>query len=261
MTKIKINATDAQIKKLLRGQTVQLKHSQLGNGVCIDLHPENFKKIQNSMKKSTGARIALSEHEISGNGIFGRKADKWLARKGIKKAVYATGAAFKPLAHELIKSAGEMADTYVPGLGTMGANLASSYIDHPEKYQEMYKNRNDGPGIDQGALGTALGTKAAEMLTAKMAERAAKQNGGKLRGCGINPYMPASLSGGSIHYPTRYKKNKQGSGPSAGVSRPGRPPIRLQDDQSNFISSNSNAFYPLLPKSVAAFQRGGSFKL
>ena len=70
--------------------------------------------------------------------------------------------------------------------------------------------------------------------------------------------MPVSLSGGSI-YPA--KRQRQKAGASAGVSRPGRPPIRLQDDQSNFISSNSNAFYPLLPKSVASFQRGGSFKL
>ena len=36
MTKIKINATEAQIRKLLKGQTVQLKHSQLGHGMDVE---------------------------------------------------------------------------------------------------------------------------------------------------------------------------------------------------------------------------------
>ena len=239
MVKIQINASEAQIKKLLKGKTVQLKHSQLGHGVSIDVHPANFKKIFNGMKKSTGARLTLSEHELSGNGIFGKKADKFMEKHGIKKAVYAAGRELKPLAHELINTAGKAVDAYVPGLGLMGASMASNYIDHPDEKRET----------DHGALGAQMGAKAAEMLSARMA----KQAGGA-----INPYMPVSLSGGAIMYPA--KRNRQKAGASAGVGRPGRPPIRLQDDQSNFVSYNSNAFYPLLPKSVAAFQRGGSFR-
>ena len=243
MVQVKINATEGQIKKLLKGKTVQLKNSQLGHGISLDLHPENLKKLQHSIKHQKGTRIALSDHEISGNGILGKKFDRLLKKTGIKKVVYSAGEALKPLAHELIKSAGRVADTYAPGLGSMGASMASNYIDNPDKYQQMWKN-GDGPAMDQGALGNAIGTKAAELLTQKMAERTAKQNGGRIRrksnGGNINPYMPVSLSGGAIR---------------------SRPQIQLRDDQSNFITANSNAFFPLLPKTVASFQRGGSFKM
>ena len=172
---------------------------------------------------------------------------------------------------DLVNQAGTYADSYVPGLGTYASNQVNNYIDNPDKYQQMWKN-GDGPKMDQGAMGNALGTRAAEMLTQKMAERTAKQNGGfikdkyairpplpsqvkynpKQNGGSINPYMPTSLSGGGVRH-IRLTK-------SAGSARVGRPPIQLRDDQSNFIGPNSNAFYPLLPKTVASFQRGGSFK-
>lgn len=253
MVQVKINATEAQIKKLLKGQTVQLKHSQLGNGLSFDLHPENLKKILHSIKHQKGTRIALSDHEMDGNGILGKKFDRFLKKTGIKKAVYSAGEALKPLAHELIKSAGTVVDAYAPSLGSMGASMASNYIDNPDKYQQMWKN-GDSSNFDQSKLGTQIGTKAAEILTAKMAERAAKQSGGRIRrktlGGSINPYMPVSLSGGAIR-----------SGSVRVGSASGRPPIQLRDDQSNFITANSNAFFPLLPKTVASFQRGGSFKM
>ena len=247
MVTIKINASEAQIKKLLQGKTVQLKHSQLGHGVSIDVHPENFKKIQNGMKKSSGARLTLSDHELSGNGIFGKKADKFMEKHGIKKAVYAAGRELKPLAHELINTAGKAVDAYVPGLGSMGASMASNYIDHPDEKHET----------DHAALGAQMGAKAAEMLSAKMAAqsggkicRTCGQHGGRLgrfrpisqqliSGGAVNPYMPTSLSGGAIR---------------------GKPAIHLRNDQSNFITANSPAFFPIQPRTVKEFQTGGSFR-
>ena len=88
MVKIKIEATDAQIRKLMQGKTVQLKHSQLGSGKTIDLHPENAKRVLKSMKNNTGIRLSLSPHEITGEGIFGKKVDKFLEKKGLYIHVY-----------------------------------------------------------------------------------------------------------------------------------------------------------------------------
>ena len=143
---LKLNLSDAQLHKLHKGETVQIKNNQMGTGREFKLHPENAKKIVKALKNGTGVRLSVSEAEISGSGVFGKKADKWMKKKGIKKTMYDIGSAVKPLAHEAISTASAMASAY--GIPTKGAEkFAHAYIDNPEGQQaKVRKAVNNAKG-------------------------------------------------------------------------------------------------------------------
>lgn len=83
---IRINLSKAQQKKLVKGSSVRVTKSQIGNGPEVYLHPVNFKKINSS---KNGTNLSLSPGEIiytadknnvnMGSGFFD---DLW---SGIKK--------------------------------------------------------------------------------------------------------------------------------------------------------------------------------
>jgi len=97
------------------------------------------------MKAGKGAQIKLAPAEIEANkgmiggGIFGKKADNFLKKHGVKKLAYAVGSAVKPFAQKAITSLGQVADTYAPGLGTLASQTANDYLDRPEAYQKAVR--------------------------------------------------------------------------------------------------------------------------
>ena len=59
----------SKIKKLSNGHKVQFKPSDLVHFQNAQLSQENRRKVQNAIRKGTGARIQFSVDEIQGNGI------------------------------------------------------------------------------------------------------------------------------------------------------------------------------------------------
>jgi len=113
-----------------------------GEGMSIAVMPHQFDAASRAFKKNKGINMALSVPEveanaIEGEGIFGKKADKWMEKKGIKKVIYKTGAALKPLAMEAIDAAATMATAYgvPPSVVALAQNETKGYIDNPDKYQ------------------------------------------------------------------------------------------------------------------------------
>ena len=156
---IGIQASPLQIRKLIKGQKVRLKK---GTGFCLLVHPEKYHLMSRTFGKDKGIDTSLTEQELhananadmsgmTGSGIFGKQADKWMKKHGVKKAAYEMGTALKPVAHQLIDQGKAMAMAYgVPEqLIDPVAKLGKDYIDDPESLQGKKGRRElKNRGID-----------------------------------------------------------------------------------------------------------------
>lgn len=93
---VKINPTEAQLKKLLKGQSVNLKAEQLLSGRDMMLSKRLSGKINTAKKNNKGLRVFLSPQELkknfNGSGLiddlknFYNKNIKSHVRGGLKRA-------------------------------------------------------------------------------------------------------------------------------------------------------------------------------
>jgi len=141
--KISIKALSKQaLSKLRRGLPARILK---GEGMQMIVMPHQFNNIERAFMKSKGMNVTLSAPEvqantvaeIGGEGIFGKKADKFMEKKGIKKFVYKVGSAVKPLAMEAIDAAATMATAYgvPPSVVDLAKKETKGYIDKPQDYQ------------------------------------------------------------------------------------------------------------------------------
>jgi len=170
MHSVRIDASTKQLSKLRNGHKVRVKPAMEGNGVCMVVRPENYNTITRAFGRGKGVEIGLSPDEIlanqqasssmEGNGIFGKKFDRFLEKRGIKNAVYKFGDVLKggvkqgidytrgqapelgaTAMRELTKAVGkpELA-RYAEPIGFAGADYivgkmagrAKGYLDNPE---------------------------------------------------------------------------------------------------------------------------------
>lgn len=141
--KLNVKALSKQaLSKLKRGLPARV---MAGEGMQIAVMPHQFDAVSKAFRKNKGINMALSQpeveanmsNEIEGEGIFGKKADKLMKKAGIKKLVYKTGAALKPLAMEAIDAAAMAATAYgvPPSVVALAQKETKGYIDKPEEYQ------------------------------------------------------------------------------------------------------------------------------
>jgi len=128
------------ISRLRNGHAVRLMK---GDGLDVMMKPEKIVKMAKKFMLGKGIQISLDPDEIMENkgiegcGIFGKKADRFFEKKGIKKAVYAVGSVAKPFVQEGIKAAEAMAIAYgvPPTIASKIGATASQYVDDPESLQ------------------------------------------------------------------------------------------------------------------------------
>ena len=93
----------SQLAKMRNGQSFRIAR---GNGIRLVVDSDRIKDIGNKFLKDKKHTMTMTmdeiKHNMRGNGIFGRKADAWMKKAGIKSAVYAAGDALKPMAHTAI---------------------------------------------------------------------------------------------------------------------------------------------------------------
>lgn len=138
--KIGIKKLSSQaMSKLRRGLPARV---MAGEGMQIAVMPHQFDLMNRAFMKNKGLNLSLTAPEVEANavegeGIFGKKADKFMEKKGIKKFVYKTGTALKPLAMEAIDTAATMATAYgvPPSVVALAQKETKGYIDNPDKYQ------------------------------------------------------------------------------------------------------------------------------
>jgi hypothetical protein len=150
---IRIRPISDKVKSRLRnGHSVRIKpmEDMEGEGLNLIVHSHRLNNMTKCMKSGKGTQVALAPAEIeanksiTGSGIFGKKADNFLKKHGVKKLAYAVGSAVKPFAQKAISSLGAIGDTYAPGLGTLASQTANDYLDRPEAYQKMVRDEMKG---------------------------------------------------------------------------------------------------------------------
>ena len=105
--KYKLNISAAKQKKALKGGSIRLTASDIGNGQEVYLHPENYKKV---CRAKSGCNLSFSQGEmlhnamknglvraptgeLSGEGFFSdvweglKTAGKWLKDSGVGSAL------------------------------------------------------------------------------------------------------------------------------------------------------------------------------
>lgn len=135
---MKLDLSKSQISRLQKGGSVQIKPEQMGRGIDINLHPMLLKKLEKGYHAGKGTRIKLSEEEMVGSGIFGKKFDKVLKKAGVKKLAYKVGDAAKPFVKDALTTAVTGLSASFPVLApalAVANGMASDYMDEPAKYQ------------------------------------------------------------------------------------------------------------------------------
>lgn len=177
MEVIEVGVSPKQISKLRNGHKVRVKKPMSGKGVCMIVDPAKYQIISRSFLRGKGAEISLSPEEIKvnmdeapsmeGNGIFGKKFDRFVRRtlgkkakdtlykgadmlkrpiqQGIDKlAEYApelgasalSGLALASGQPELLPFAGMAGRELGKLVGKKGASYAKDYLDRPSYYQD-----------------------------------------------------------------------------------------------------------------------------
>jgi len=155
MERINITASGKQLSKLRNGHRVRVRPAMEGEGIGVIVSPETYNALTKTFRKGKGAELALSPPEImankevapemEGQGIFGPAVDRWLEKKGLKKAVYKIGDQLKPAAKASLIAAlsagGASLATanpalipYIPGGVAALSSLGLDYLDNPDSY-------------------------------------------------------------------------------------------------------------------------------
>ena len=130
MKKIDISVSPVQLRKLRKGGKVRVKPPMEGCGFySLVVEPSRYDAMSRTFRKGMGKEISLSPAELDANmamegeGIFGKKFDKFLSKVGIKKEVYAMGDKLKEPVKKAIRAIAEKAPA---ALGAAGATLATA---------------------------------------------------------------------------------------------------------------------------------------
>ena len=210
---IRISASPKQLSRLRNGHKVRVKNAMEGTGFQLVVSPDKYDTLSRSFAKGKGSEVQLSLDElqanrgIEGEGIFGKKFDKFLSKVGIKKEVYKLGDKIKEPVKKAIrtvlKGAPTAGATALAGLATAlgqpqlakkagleGRKLGEKagkylekhsigYIDDPTKYQENPKLLL-GKGVQDFGV-----RKRAALASAKANQQTSLMSEGQFAGAGM----------------------------------------------------------------------------
>ena len=306
---VHIKASPKQLAKLRKGHKVRISAAMEGMGINLLIDPEKYSTVSRTFNKGKGMEIQLTPQEImanqeasptmEGTGIFGKRFDKFLERNGLRDVAYKVGDIAKPYVKSallggiaagtaglagssLFVSGGTMAPlaAYLPAAGAGAAYLASDYLDHPDKYHDMYSSNAGGTrnanaaaslagqaaqnyaldklnketGSNYGALSTAvIANAAAHKARAEMSNTSVGKQLSQFPDSTINdnPFAPPSrqFSGLGLH---RKSRGEIGIHSSFVTSQSHLPPALLsQPFSANF------QFQHTLPPAFQKFSKGG----
>ena len=171
---IRIKKLSDKVKSRIRnGHAVRIQPTEdmEGEGLNLIVHSHRLNNMTKCIKTGKGLQLALHPEEIhanrsiKGEGIFGKKADNFLKKHGVKKLAYAVGSAVKPFAQKAITTLGQAGEAYLPGVSSMLASTANDYLDRPEAYQKAIRDEMKGThGMPTGNFKA----KAIDMLADKL---------------------------------------------------------------------------------------------
>jgi hypothetical protein len=152
---VKVKVSPKQLSKLRNGHKVRVKKPEMeGDGVSVIVNPANYDIVTRSFSRNKGVELALSPPELmvnkegaasmAGNGIFGKKFDKFvkktLGKKG-QKILYGIAKEFLPVAQAGIDVASLAATPFLGAAAPVLGQTAKDYLENPKKYQGQSKGK------------------------------------------------------------------------------------------------------------------------
>lgn len=258
-----IDASPTQLRKLRKGHAVRIKK---GTGFNLIVHPQNYHLASRAFAKNKGIEVKLSPEEIeanrqvspeehmqlqqtqpemAGEGIFGKKFDRFLKKAGIKKIAYQVGDILKPIAKKGIdmglKAGSQALSEYAPELAPVLpeatsklSGLAGDYMDHPGKYQGKGFGSMRRAGIRELGASQASASMSGDAIAARrglipqeglggagLGGRLGRREHGSIgRGAGMIHFLPPALISQPLsanfqmsHFlPVQYQKYNDGPG-------------------------------------------------
>ena len=171
---VHIKASPKQLAKLRKGHKVRISPAMEGTGCNLLIDPDRFSVVSRTFNKGKGMEIQLTPQEIltnqeasphmEGTGIFGKRFDRFLERRGLRDVAYKIGDELKPAFKTAVLggiaagtaglaglstfgSGGTLAPlaAYLPAAGAGAAYYANQYIDNPDKFHNMFSSNAGGP--------------------------------------------------------------------------------------------------------------------
>jgi len=207
---IHIKASPKQLAKLRKGHRVRISPAMEGEGFNLIVDPSRYDTLSRTFNRGKGMQIQLTPQEIvanqeapmEGTGIFGKRFDRFLEKRGLRDAAYKIGDKLKPAFKSAVMggiaagtaglaglstfgSGGTMAPlaAYLPAAGAGAAYLANDYIDNPDKYHNMYTSNVGGTRNPHAAA--SLAGQVAENYALKKLNEETGSNYGNLSSAAI----------------------------------------------------------------------------
>ena len=156
---VKLDLTPTQIKKLRKGQHVQLKHHHIGRGHPVHMTLTKAKAFHKAHLEGRGKRLHLTHHELHASGLWDeiKKGASWLwntvgkpvASAGLN-ALESTVGDLVPLVGKPLAAAGRQFIRAKTGLGVKKAHLIKGSVEareHMAKLRAMRKTKAHGGAL------------------------------------------------------------------------------------------------------------------
>lgn len=237
---MKLNLTEAQIKKALKGMPVQVRHEQMGSGMNFNFHPSNVKKLAKAHRLGKGVRISLTGGELGdmeGGNIF-----KSISRT-VNKGAKSVGKSIKKEANKTINR----------GLHDLEKG-ATKYVNQADKQARKYVNKginevekNAKKYVTEKNIGK-YALKGYNALNNELEKQGLSSIHGAIlnEGLGAVPFVPQSVKDVASHYAEKKidrALNKQSTKYGAGMPSTG---IRMTSAYANshHLGGSVNPYLP-----------------
>lgn len=175
-----MHLSEDQVRRLIKGQAVMMKHAHLtGGGVDVFLTPRQATKVAKFHSMGKGMRLQMSErqihHNIKGSGAFSWIKDK--LKQGLNKVIEVVKPHLPAARHKLTEKAREILHT---GVGRLADKVGSHH------------------GVDIGALINKYGKAGAERILAEGNSQAAQRGYGLPKGRKYSKSNPNQANEGPI---------------------------------------------------------------
>ena len=124
---VHIKASPKQLSKLRKGHKVRISSAMEGEGFNLLVDPSRYDTLTRSFSRGKGMQIQLSPQEIvanqhiEGNGIFGKRFDRFLEKRGLRDAAYKLGDRLKPAFKSAVMGGIAAGTAGLAGLSTFGS--------------------------------------------------------------------------------------------------------------------------------------------
>jgi hypothetical protein len=101
--------------------------------------PQQIKKLSKAHRAGKGMTLTLDpyQQEMTGQGIFGKKFDKWMQKTAVGRKIYqGVEKVGKPLLKKAITMGTTALSAYNPAIAQRLGAIANAYVDDPSKYNE-----------------------------------------------------------------------------------------------------------------------------